>query len=531
MKAKQALGAILIMVLLLGGLPGLAMGVSWQDPNIRTITKLNWLDMVSNLSWKDLFIRYNRSESLLECEVQFGANDTLSRATSANECAQMVRANLTKGGNISVPSVSTPHGLVAFVDALGHTFEDTGVLISSLLTSFAPAIKEMEDQMDFNLTHWFNEGNIAHLFNDTHWVNLVLLGEEFNRTHDFNEGQLAASQNITESMPLAGNTSFPATSTPGGILTFLDALGHSFQDSLWTIAGLLLEVDNRNVANNTHWFNEGTIAADKNITEAMPLAGNTSVPDTSTPNGVVIFADALGHTFADSGRLLSEFLTTFAPVIKEMENQQAANDTLTKGASVKLCTDRLEENQTTIKGAAVRVCDDHIGTNITTTATLSPMAYQFVVPASGGAAYSAPIEGASGNIWVPVDFDGTTSEAAVADILLPADYSVGFTETYSWTATSTGGGGVVWGMELACISDNVAMDASWGTQILVTDTFQTSGALHISGASASTTPSGSCAAGRTLAIRVKRMPAEAGDTMSDDARFLGLQLTYTKAGA
>ena len=485
MKAKQALGAILIMVLLLGGLPGLAMGVSWQDPNIRTITKLNWLDMVSNLSWKDLFIRYNRSESLLECEVQFGANDTLSRATSANECAQMVRANLTKGGNISVPSVSTPHGLVAFVDALGHTFEDTGVLISSLLTSFAPAIKEMEDQMDFNLTHWFNEGNIAHLFNDTHWVNLVLLGEEFNRTHDFNEGQLAASQNITESMPLAGNTSFPATSTPGGILTFLDALGHSVQDALWTIAGLLLEVDNRIVANDTHWFNEGNIAHHANDTV----------------------------------------------LLKECGDQYLANDTLTKGASVKLCTDLLTENQSTIKGASVRACDDHISTNITTTADIRLMAYQFVTPASGGAAYSAPVEGGSGNIWIPIDFDGTTSEAAVTDIPLPGDYSTGFTETYSWTATSAGGGGVVWGTELACIGDNVALDASWGTQVLVTDTFQTSGRLHISPVSATTTPSGSCAAGKTMAVRVKRMPAEAGDTMTDDARFLGMNLTYAKAAA
>ena len=496
MKIKKILGAILVILLVGAMLPGLAMGVSWQDPAIRTITKLNWLDMVSNQTLQGVFINQNASRILKEADDHITLNLTGTTALFTGPGDPAPGLGLTDDYWLDTLTGSLYNKTIA-----GWTLQytvPTGVTLG--------AVGQQQNPLDLSNQSAARSGAILESVNQ-------------------------ANTNITEAMPLAGNTSVPDTSTPGGILTFLDALGHSFQDSLWTIAGLLLEVDNRNVANNTHWFNEGTIAADKNITEAMPLAGNTSVPDTSTPNGVVIFADALGHTFADSGRLLSEFLTTFAPVIKEMENQQAANDTLTKGASVKLCTDRLEENQTTIKGAAVRVCDDHIGTNITTTATLSPMAYQFVVPASGGAAYSAPIEGASGNIWVPVDFDGTTSEAAVADILLPADYSVGFTETYSWTATSTGGGGVVWGMELACISDNVAMDASWGTQILVTDTFQTSGALHISGASASTTPSGSCAAGRTLAIRVKRMPAEAGDTMSDDARFLGLQLTYTKAGA
>jgi hypothetical protein len=474
MKIKKILGAILVILLVGAMLPGLAMGVSWQDPAIRTITKLNWLDMVSNQTLQGVFINQNASRILKEADDHITLNLTGTTALFTGPGDPAPGLGLTDDYWLDTLTGSLYNKTIA-----GWTLQytvPTGVTLG--------AVGQQQNPLDLSNQSAARSGAILESVNQ-------------------------ANTNITEAMPLAGNTTFPATSNPGGILTFLDTLGHSVQDSLWTIAGLLLEVDNRNVANNTHWFNEGILAHLFN--------------DTSLENRIY-FSTWKNGTFFGNWSFL-------APWTLEMETQQAANDTLTKGASVKLCTDRLEENQTFIKGAAVRVCDDHIGTNVTTTATISPMAYQFVVPASGGAVYSAPIEGASGNIWIPIDFDGTASEAAIVDVPLPGDYSAGFTETYSWTATSAGGGGVVWGTELACIGDNVALDASWGTQVLVTDTFQTSGALHISGASASTTPSGSCAAGRTLAVRVKRMPAEAGDTMSDDARFLGLQLTYTKAGA
>jgi len=455
---------------------------------------------------------------------------------------------------------------------------------------------------------------------DTSVENRVYSGVDLNRTHDFNQGQISASANITTSMPLAGNTSVPATSTADDIMTFLDATAHTFADSGYTIEQVINQALVRDT-NTSAGITLGAVGQQQNplieanrtgaentaahmVAANLTLGGNVSVPDVSTSNGIVVFADTLGHTLEDTGMLVSDFLTTFAPAIKEMEDQLtfnlthehnegilahvfndthwfnegvlsallndthwqdltlkavqtnqsllinntgadaarvgAVNDAFigvipnlstSQGAAIKWASDSDTLNDTATKAAAIKTAGDLISTNITPTADIRLMAYQFVTPASGGAAYSAPVEGASGNVWIPIDFDGTTSEAAVADILLPADYSTGFTETYSWTATSAGGGGVVWGTELACIGDNVAMDASWGTQVLVTDTFQTSGALHISGTSATTTPSGSCAAGKTLAVRVKRMPAEAGDTMSDDARFLGMSLTYTKAGA
>ena len=478
-----------------------------------------------------------------------------NRTGAENTAAHMVAANLTLGGNVSVPDVSTSNGIVVFADALGHTFSDSGRLLSEFLTTFAPAIKEMEDQMGANLTHEHNEGILAHVLNDTSLENRIYFSIWANGTIFGNwsfmapmmkeiENQYTANDTATlgivdtwiaDNLTATGNVFGPPSSTEHGLAAFADTLGHTLEDTgmlvsdfLTTFAPAIKEMEDQltfnlthehnegilaHVFNDTHWFNEGVLSALLNDTHWQDL----TLKAVQTNQSLLI-----NNTGADAARV-GAVNDAFIGVIPNLSTSQ--------GAAIKWASDSDTLNDTATKAAAIKTAGDLISTNITPTADIRLMAYQFVTPASGGAAYSAPVEGASGNVWIPIDFDGTTSEAAVADILLPADYSTGFTETYSWTATSAGGGGVVWGTELACIGDNVAMDASWGTQVLVTDTFQTSGALHISGTSATTTPSGSCAAGKTLAVRVKRMPAEAGDTMSDDARFLGMSLTYTKAGA
>jgi hypothetical protein len=142
----------------------------------------------------------------------------------------------------------------------------------------------------------------------------------------------------------------------------------------------------------------------------------------------------------------------------------------------------------------------------------------------------AQLETATNDInYAVLDFDATADEHAHFNIALPKSWNEG-TLTYrvKWSSTATDTDGVAWGLQAVAISDNEAIDASWGTAIVVTDDAQSAaGELYVTAESAALTVGGSPAAGDLVFFRFFRDVSDANDDMSEDARLIGVEIFYT----
>lgn len=132
-----------------------------------------------------------------------------------------------------------------------------------------------------------------------------------------------------------------------------------------------------------------------------------------------------------------------------------------------------------------------------------------------------------------LDFDTTTSEAAIFRGVLPANYAGGgLTLSIWWMATSATTGDVVWGgsIERAQEGGTDQDSDSFATEQLsaAVTTNATSG---IKNKSTITFSSGanmdSLAAGEPFRLKIARKPADAGDTMTGDAEFTEAVLKET----
>lgn len=130
-----------------------------------------------------------------------------------------------------------------------------------------------------------------------------------------------------------------------------------------------------------------------------------------------------------------------------------------------------------------------------------------------------------------LDFDGTTEEYAQALVAMPADWNGGtVTAIFWWAVNASVATAVVWSCQGYSYGDNEALDAAWGAFVDVTDTAQ-SGAheAYKSAATAAITIGGTPAAGELVLFRVRRKPTDAADTMTQDARLIGVMIGYTRA--
>lgn len=125
-----------------------------------------------------------------------------------------------------------------------------------------------------------------------------------------------------------------------------------------------------------------------------------------------------------------------------------------------------------------------------------------------------------------LDFDPATSEAAQFQVAFPKAWDRGVVQAeYIWTTTGSSGG-VVWAIAAVAISDDDALEAALGTAVNVTDTVIAAGDLHRSAETADITIAGAPAIGDWVAFQVSRLPADAADTLSVDARLIGIRLFY-----
>lgn len=129
---------------------------------------------------------------------------------------------------------------------------------------------------------------------------------------------------------------------------------------------------------------------------------------------------------------------------------------------------------------------------------------------------------------VTLDFDASTEEYAVFQTILPSNYSGGtVTAKFHWMSLTATSGDVIWGIQGAAFADGDLMPgAGYGTAQEVTDTCTNVAKKFVSSATSAITLAGSPAAGQMAHFKVYRKAAAAGDTMTGDARLLGVELTF-----
>lgn len=126
-------------------------------------------------------------------------------------------------------------------------------------------------------------------------------------------------------------------------------------------------------------------------------------------------------------------------------------------------------------------------------------------------------------------FDPAAIEYAQAMVVLPNNWNAGtVTARFFWTA-STGSGSVVWALRARSYADDDALDQAMGTAQSVTDTLLTTNDMHISAATSAITIGGTVANGNAIIFEAYRDATNGSDTLGSDARFLGLQISYTAA--
>lgn len=130
-----------------------------------------------------------------------------------------------------------------------------------------------------------------------------------------------------------------------------------------------------------------------------------------------------------------------------------------------------------------------------------------------------------------LDFDQTTQEFAQFTIVLPRKYDNGtITVVFYWTAAG-GSGDVVWAISGGAYSNDDALSTALGTAVTVTDTLIAASDLHITSATSAMTLAGTPADADFLGFQISRNPSDGSDTLTSDARLLGVSLRITTDAA
>lgn len=144
----------------------------------------------------------------------------------------------------------------------------------------------------------------------------------------------------------------------------------------------------------------------------------------------------------------------------------------------------------------------------------------------------ATVETSGNDITLDVlDFDTTTEEGATFAVAFPDEWdrSTIKCKVY-WTATG-GSGGVAWGLRSVAISNDDVLDATYGTEQVVTDTLIAANDLHVTDATAAITVGGSPALGDLVAMEITREVANGSDTIAQDVRLIGVMIQYKESSS
>lgn len=188
-------------------------------------------------------------------------------------------------------------------------------------------------------------------------------------------------------------------------------------------------------------------------------------------------------------------------------------------------------------GSSAVTTDKIADANVTTAklaSALQPGREDFAIPAyawtpqiTNGPAAGATELSTNKQVVDSLDFDTTTQEFAVFRWYPPKRWGLG-TITFKayWTAAS-GSGGVAWALQAVAGGDTDDLDAAYGTEQVVTDTFQSANKVHMTAESAAITIAGTPADEDGVWLRIKRVPANVSDTLAVDAKLTCVKIFYT----
>lgn len=127
------------------------------------------------------------------------------------------------------------------------------------------------------------------------------------------------------------------------------------------------------------------------------------------------------------------------------------------------------------------------------------------------------------------DFDASTDEYVQFQIPMPKSWNEStITAKFYWShASTTTNFGVAWGIQGTAFGDSDALDASWGTGVVVTDTGGTTDDLFVTSETSAVTIGGTPAAEDMVIFRIYRDVSDTADTMAIDARLHGVRLFFT----
>lgn len=131
------------------------------------------------------------------------------------------------------------------------------------------------------------------------------------------------------------------------------------------------------------------------------------------------------------------------------------------------------------------------------------------------------------------DFDPATPEYVQFSFLAPKRWDEGtmkakFVWSHAATATNFG---VVWAIQGLSLSDDDAGDTAFGTAVTVTDTGGTTNDIYVTAETAAFTLGNTPNEGDLVVFQVYRDAANGSDTMTIDARLMGVMLYWTSNAA
>jgi len=130
---------------------------------------------------------------------------------------------------------------------------------------------------------------------------------------------------------------------------------------------------------------------------------------------------------------------------------------------------------------------------------------------------------------IVMDFDATTKEYAVWEIVMPDNYDGStITAIFYWTTSQADAAkDVRWGLQGRAYGDGETLDQAYGTAQEVTDTCTATAYQQlISAATSAITLAGTPAGGEKVIFRAYRDPAHADDDSTVDARLMAIKIEF-----
>jgi len=155
------------------------------------------------------------------------------------------------------------------------------------------------------------------------------------------------------------------------------------------------------------------------------------------------------------------------------------------------------------------------------------MAGGMVPCVTNGAAAGVVDSGSSDLTFRTFDFDQTTAESVEFQIPMPKGWNEGTVTFIPYWTASAGSGGVVWTLQGVAISNDDPLNGTLGTGQTSTDTLIATGDLHIGPECSAITIGGTPAENDLVMFRLTRTTGDGSDTLTADARLIGIKLVIT----